>query len=153
MGDLRSELLEIRRQRGEVFPALAYETVAADRAAWPGLDSLIGVDWDDEVAGPKWRIEKIRKAMQSQMGVTYSKDSHQKSLDGYRGRSWFAIKREGGRPTWEPVEAVVSNPVMRKIVFAEMQREIEELVERYKHLEEFAPAMARALKRLEKPTG
>ena len=154
MGDLKSELLKIRAEHGFVNPRVAFDVVRADRAAWPALDGVVGEFWDNKDAAWEWACtERIRQAMNRAMGVTYSQDSGQRSLADYRGRSWFAIKSERGQPKWEPVEAVVSNPMLRKVVFAEMQREIDALVARYQHLEEFAPAMARALKRMEKSTG
>lgn len=154
MADLKAELLEIRRKHGYVNPRLAFEVVREDRAAWPALDSLVGDFWDNVDSAWEWACqERIRQGMKRLLGVTYSEESGAKSLNEYRGRSFYAIKQEGQEPVWEPVEAVVEDPVLKKIVLAEMERSINDLVGRYQHLQEFAPAMSRALKRLRAKAG
>lgn len=124
--NLRDQLQSIHDKHGRLTPALVL-----DEARDPQSPLHSRFEWDDTVAGEKWRQHQAHELIVS-VRVTYSMpDGEKREL-----RQFPAIRRESGY-VYEPLENVVEDAVMTKILMADMQREWQQLKRRYDHFEEF----------------
>lgn len=135
MSSLRDQLEEVRRIAGKLTPPAV---VAAARP----IDSTLHdrFEWDDTIAAEKYRHEQAAQLIRS-VKVTYVADER-----GPRTvRSYLAVRADEDATTREyvPTEEVVTDPLMRRIVLRDMERDIAILKARYGHLEEFAEILLR----------
>lgn len=123
---LRDQLQSIYDARGKLTPE-----VVVDEAREPSHPLHSRFEWDDSVAAEKWRHEQAHELITS-VRVSY-KDAGGKPREI---RQFHAIRREQGH-VYEPVENVLRDEVMTRILLADMEREWRALRKRYDQFSEF----------------
>lgn len=128
MSDLRGELENIRNKHGRLTPALVLEEARSSRHPLHAR-----FEWDDGVAGERYRLEQAHDLI-SEVRVSYSLSTgERRSVRGFHAVRASDVDQYD----YEPIEDVLADPFKRKIVLADMQRQIGELVARYEHIGEF----------------
>jgi hypothetical protein len=138
MTDLRSELTGIYQQHGELTPQIVVDEARQEDAPLHGR-----FEWDDSIAGEKYRLEQAARLIRT-VRIEYSSPQS----DEKRFIRAFSSLYESGEPErqgYAPTEEVLENPITRKILLGNMQRDINQLKKRYGHLAEFADMMRRAI--------
>lgn len=132
--DLRSRLNQIRAERGKLTPAVVAEE------AEPLDDPLHHhFDWDNDIAGPKWRLHQAHELIQSVKVVYRDKAGQPADV-----RAFHAIRGDDGW-RYEPAEEIVQDPLATKILLADMEREWRTLKRRYDKFDEFRVMVRRDL--------
>lgn len=123
---LRDHLQTIYDQHQRLTPKLVVDT--ARDTTHPLHDRF---EWDNSIAGEKWRIHQARDLIVSYK-ISYTK------RDGNPGqvRAWQSVRRPTGY-TYEPTEEVVKDPMATRILLADMEREWKALKDRYDRFDEF----------------
>lgn len=89
-------------------------------------------EWDDRVAGERYRIEQARVLIRS-FRITYRDDMNER----HEVRSYVSTLSETG-PVYRATEEVVSDDVARAVLLRALERDLNLLHRKYGHLEEFA---------------
>ena len=124
---LREQLLAIRAQAGELTPE------AVVHAATPVEHPLHErFEWDDRVAGHKYRVGQAAELIRS-VRIKFVRPS------GESGSVRGLIRDpSANRPVYDETDSVLSDPVAREVVLAQMRREWAAFQQRYSMFEEFA---------------
>lgn len=126
MSDLRSGLQRIYDDRGKLTPVDVLD------AATPEDHPLHAhFEWDDSIAGHKYRLVQAQDLIQS-VRIVYRKPTGEESSI----RAWTSVRRETGH-RYEPTEQIPNDDIATKIVLADMRREWEAFKRRYQHYDEF----------------
>ena len=128
MSDLRSELEAIREQYGKLTPK-----VVVSEARDPGHPLHSQFEWDDSVAGEKWRVHQARELIRS-VRVVYKEADDAGPEESVR--VYISLENEAEH-VYEPVEEVAQDPFMRQLALNKMQREWKALYNRYREFEGF----------------
>jgi hypothetical protein len=98
-------------------------------------------EWDDSIAGEAYRRVQAHDLIQSVMIVMRRDNGEETSV-----RAFHAVRRaDSVRPSYEPIEKVVDDPLMLAMVRADMERDIVSLKKRYERFEEFAELVRKHL--------
>lgn len=135
MNGLREQLEAVRAKRGELTPP-----GVVDEARDPAHPLHARFEWDNEVAGERYRLVQARELIQS-VRVTYT-NPRGKTSDV---RGFQSVRRESGW-VYEPSSEVAQDPVTRSVVLAEMEREWRSLHARYSQFEEFTAMVQASLR-------
>lgn len=134
MSDLRAELLAIREQAGRLTPLAVVE------AATPEDHPLHHrFEWDDKVAGHKYRLAQARELIRIVRERYVDKAGGSESV-----RFFHAIPDEQGM-AYQPLEDVVENDIATKVLLQSMEREWRSLLKRYQRFSEFRELVIRDL--------
>ena len=132
MSDLRTELLAIREQAGRLTPAVVVMAAAAEDHPLHGR-----FEWDDAVAGHKYRLSQARELIRV---------VREKYVDGNGSpesvRFFHAIPDEQGM-AYQPLDEVVENDIATKVLLQSMEREWRSLLKRYERFSEFRDMVLR----------
>lgn len=133
-GDLRSELLAIRKQYEELTPQ-----VVVDEARDPAHPLHSRFEWDDTVAGEAYRRQQARELIRSAKIVYKEADDNgpEQSV-----RAFVSIVNEN-KHVYEPTDEVAQDPFQRQLALNAMQREWKALYNRYKEFEGFIELVRR----------
>ena len=138
MADLRAELTGIYRRCGELTPQ-----IVVDEARPEGAPLHSRFEWDDAVAGEKYRLTQASALIRVvRIEYTTSESDEKKFIRA------FSSLHESGEPDrqgYAPTEEVLADPVTRQVLLRTMQRDIATLKKRYGHLAEFAEMMLAAI--------
>lgn len=136
MADLRDHLTAIRAEHG-VLTAPVVVGVARD----PGHPLHDRFEWDDTIAGERFREHQARELIRS-VRIKYTDD--QGGASDLRG---FVSVSRGDVPAREyvPVDEVATDPVLAALALRDAEREWRELLARYQHLEAFIAIVRRDL--------
>ena len=126
MADLRSELLAIRSEYGQLTPA---NVVEAARAEDHPLHSRF--EWDDGMAAEKYRLNQARQLIRV-VREKYT-DAGGRPADV---RTFHAIPRAEGM-AYEPLQEIIQDDLTSQILLRQMEREWRTLKARYEKLAEF----------------
>lgn len=126
--NIREQLQTIYDDNGRLTPAIVVD-VARDQDH--PLHSRF--EWDDAIAGESWRREQAAEIIRS-VRVVYRKPDSDQRLDV---RAFHAVAGPEGH-SYEPVDAVVNDPLLLQLVLRDMEREWRELHGRYSQFKEFA---------------
>ena len=129
MGTLREELLALYETRGELTPVMVVD-VARD----PKHPLHPRFEWDDTVAGEKYRVHQARQLIRSVRIRVIDEDDP--SLN-YDVRAYQMVRTSSGSHTYQPTEEVVQDPFVSRLILANMQREWQALRARYEQFHEF----------------
>lgn len=135
MSSLRDQLLAVRDEHGTLTPAVVIA------AATPEDSPLHGrYEWDDEIAGHKYRLVQAAEDIRSVRVVYAEGKQGPKSV-----RAFLAVRQDDDSPNREylPTEDVLADPMMRHLVLREMERDLATLKAKYGHLKEFADLLRR----------
>lgn len=127
MSNLRDQLKSIYETHGALTPKLVVDEA---RDAEHPLHARF--EWDDAVAGPKYREVQAAELIRS-VRIKYTP----KGSDEERDVRFFAsIPRPEGS-TYVPVEDVADDPFARELLLRQAEREWKAMRRRYAHLDEF----------------
>lgn len=138
MSDLRSQLTNLYQSRGELTPQIVVDEA---RPADSPLHSRF--EWDDEIAGEKYRLVQARQLIRAvRIEYTAPGSEERKFI-----RAFSSLHESGDseRAGYAPTEEVLENDVTRRLLLRNMERDITELKRRYGHLVEFAQMMQEAI--------
>lgn len=126
--NLRECLRAIHEDNGRVTPDLLVE------AATPADHPLHRrFEWDNAIAGPAYRRVQAAELIRS-VKVIYADP---KGAEPRTVREWVAPREASEPNTYQPVEVVAADPLMREMVLRQMEREWRDLKRRYAEFEEF----------------
>jgi hypothetical protein len=135
MSDLRSELTAIYRKRGELTPQSVVDEARPDGAP---LHSRF--EWDDSIAGEKYRIVQAQHLIRA-VKIEYTDAAGEKK----RVRGFFPIRDieedSSDKAGYSPTEDIVQDEVCLRILMRQLERDIADLKRKYGHLAEFANIM------------
>lgn len=137
MSNLRNELSRIYNEMGGMITPEAVVS-DAERESSP-LHNLF--EWDDEVAGGKYRLIQAAELIRS-VRVTYADGQ-----SGPRKVREYVSEWQCGAATsgvYKRTADVVRNDLSYTVLLQQMRREIDILKRRYGHLEEFAATIREA---------
>lgn len=125
--NLRDHLQSIYDEHGKLTPK-----IVVDEARDPNHPLHNRFEWDDGVAAEKYREDQARGLIRL-LRVTY------RNAEGERGcvRSYHSVRTQEGY-SYEPIEKITDNPMLTKILLADMRRDWQVLKRRYERFEEFA---------------
>lgn len=133
MSDLRTQLIEVRTTYGSLTPTHVVD------AARPIDHPLHGrFEWDDTIAGEKYRLGQAGELIRSVQIVFRRRDGERA-----RVREFHPVDRPAGIE-YEPIAEVAGDPVARAVLLADMRRDWATFQRRYEHLEEFIDLLAAA---------
>ncbi len=125
--DLRAELEAIHEQHGRLTPELVLDQARDKKHP---LHSRF--EWDNRIAGNRWRRYQAHELIQS-VRVKYV------AGDGREGdvRAFHAM-RSGDGFVYEAAETIATDPLQRTLLLREMERDWRALRSRYAHFAKFA---------------
>jgi hypothetical protein len=135
---LREALTAIYTDRGQLTPPIVVE-----EASNPQHPLHSRFEWDDAIAGPKYRERQAADMIRS-VRVRFTSPNSQEEIDVRA----FVSRREAGdmhavAAEYAPVEEIMLDDVARTILLRNMEREWQAFRRRYQHLKEFADLMLR----------
>ena len=126
-----AELLALKNADGVINPAKA--------VAWakdnPESQLHNSLEWDDSVAGHRWRLWQIRSLISVHI------------VDSDGGRRFVSLtidRKHDGSNGYRSLEDVVRRPDLREVMLADALAELERIQARYKRLAELAPVWEQA---------
>jgi hypothetical protein len=133
MTGLRDALTDIYRRHEALTPAIVVEEARPTGA--PLHDRF---EWDDSVAGEKYRQQQAADLIRS-VKITMGRDEEgPKTI-----REWVSVTRPDRPRSYEPLAEVVENDLSLRLVLQEMERDIAALRRKYGHLKEYVDLMRR----------
>jgi hypothetical protein len=132
VSSLRDQLQAIYESQGELT-ARGVVDVARD----PGHPLHARFEWDDSVAGDKYREIQAGELIRSVRVVDKTAEEAPCSV-----RAFHSVPQGSGR-SYKPIEEIMDDPVTREIVLREAEREWHELHRRYQHLAEWLQVVRR----------
>jgi hypothetical protein len=126
VSDLREELLAIRSEHGRLTPAAV--VAAATAKNHPLHDRF---EWDDKVAGHKYRLSQARELIRVVKEVYTDRQG-----DPERVRFFHSIPDAQGM-AYQPTDEVLTNEVATAVLLKSMEREWRALRKRYERFAEF----------------
>lgn len=134
MSDLRSILTGWYEKHGELTPQ-----VVVDEARPKGAPLHDRFEWNDKVAGEKYRLVQAQQIIRSvRIEFTNASTGERRFVRGFHSNHEVGDpERRGYRPT----EEIVEDDLALKLLLRELEREIADLKRKYGHLAEFADMM------------
>lgn len=133
MSSLRDELQAIYDAHGKLTPKIVVDEARDDEhPLHPQFE------WDDAVAGEKYRQHQARALIQS-VKIKYRNGDKLEEV-----RYFQSVRREDGH-SYEPTEKVIEDEVTREILLRDMEREWRQLLSRYSRFKEFVELVKRDL--------
>lgn len=134
MSGLRDQLQLVYEQMGKLTPQNVV-AVAAD----PGHPLHHRFEWDDSVAGARYRESQARELIRS-VRIVYQEPTETEPAKTTRA---FVAPRVPDRPNeYVPAEEVAQDPMLRALMLRQMRREWQEVKRRYASFEEFWETVA-----------
>ncbi|TDT31137.1 hypothetical protein [Naumannella halotolerans] len=128
MTNLREALQSIYDQRGQLTPALVVET--AKNTDHPLHHRF---EWNDEIAGPKYREVQARELIRS-VKITYAET---KGGVPKQVRAFVPPRQASAPNVYIPTGEALSDDFTRALVLREFERALIALKRQYGHLREF----------------
>lgn len=126
---LRDQMQAVYDEYGKLTPALVVE---AARPADHPLHHRF--EWDDAVAGPKFREVQASELIR-RVKVKF------REQDGRKPEGWVrefhAVRDEDGEHVYQPLDVVLSDPLTTRMVMRQMEHEWKALRRKYQDFEEF----------------
>lgn len=126
---LRDQLQEVYDKRGKLTPKLVLDT-----ARDPEHPLHSHFEWRDDVAAEKYRLDQARELIRS-VRVVYKAAGETEAQT--LGRAFHAVRDDDAEYRYEPAEVVAGDPLLSKLVMADMEREWRTLRRRYQQFAEF----------------
>lgn len=129
--DLRlAEVEAIRKKhRGHLTPRIVLEEARSHPDRFPRTHGYF--QWDDSKAAEAWRREQAHELI-SEFRVAYTKASGEPGSI----RHYHAVTTPKGHE-YRPYDEVLADPILRKVVLQDMERQVTELFERFENFKEF----------------
>lgn len=135
MSDLRSELLAIRAEHGRLTPHVVVEVAAAEDHPLHGR-----FEWDDSVAGHKYRLQQARDLIRVVREKYTDRSGNPEDV-----RFFHAVPREDGM-VYEPLPEIIGDELASRVLLQAMEREWRSLRKRYEKFSEFRELVLRDLR-------
>lgn len=131
--NLRDQLQAIYDEAGELRPR-----TVVDKAKDPSHPLHDRFEWDDKLAGEKYRLQQASDLIRS-VEWTYAE-----APDGApkRVRAFHSVNRVDG-PSYVPVQEIQQDPFLAKLTLQAAEREWKALHRKYGHLAEFMAVVQR----------
>jgi hypothetical protein len=129
MADLRTELSLLMEAHGRLTPQLVVDAARPDDAP---LHSRF--EWNDEIAGERYRLDQAREIIRS-VRVVYRDATTEERARSYR--MFSSAMTEEGR-AYLPTQAMLEDPFQRRLLIQTMRRDMAALHEKFQHLAEWA---------------
>lgn len=91
-------------------------------------------EWDDTVAGPKYREVQAADLIRS-VKVVYREATETEPARSTR--AWVATRSPDTPHGYEPIEKVAADPLLRAMTLRQMERDVRDLKRRYSEFDEF----------------
>ena len=131
---LIDQLEAIRLKHGDLN-----EMIVLDEARSPRHPLHNRFEWDDSVAGEKYRLSQAREMLR----VTFRPDPDAPTTL----RAFVAIKGEGvSKSSYTPTQEALEDPISRDILLKQMERDWTIFTARYEHMKEFDELLIREAK-------
>ena len=128
---IATELLKLRNNNGLINPS----AVVAWAQANPQSQLYGALEWDDKVAGERWRVSQVRHLI-----AMYVVD-----VEGSRQMVSLSIdRRHDGSNGYRPVGEVITQPTLREIMVQDALADLERVQARYSRLAELQSVWAEA---------
>lgn len=125
---LRDQLQRIHDEHGELTAALVVE------AARPKTSPLHNrFEWDNRAAGEQWRQHQAAELIRS-VKVVFREATETEEAGTVR--AYHAVRGPNGH-AYQPADKIAADPLTRRMVLADMEREWKALRRRYEHFSEF----------------
>lgn len=129
---VKKQLEDIYEAHGQLTPQLLVD--AARPADHPLHDRF---EWDNSVAGEKYREEQARSLIRTVRVVEVQGDTEITSV-----RAFHSVPGPQG-PSYVPLAEVVKDPIKAAIVLRTAEREWRQMFSRYKHLDDWVAMVQR----------
>lgn len=139
MSDLRTQLTGIYKRHGELTPQ-----IVVDEARPEGAPLHDRFEWDDSIAGEKYRLIQAQQLIRVVRSEYTTPGSDEKKFIRTFS-SLHEASEDGTQQGYAPTEEILENPMTRKLLLRNMERDIAVLKRRYSHLTEFAEMMQAAI--------
>jgi hypothetical protein len=131
MSDLREHLQAVYDRHGRLTASLVLE--AATPEASPLHDLF---EWDDSAAAEAYRLDQARRIIMA-VRVVYRDATETEPARSVR--AWHAVHAPEEEGRYEPAEKVAADPLLRRIVLRDMERDWLAFRRRYEQFAEFWP--------------
>lgn len=123
---LRSQLQALYEANGELSPALVVDSATPE-------DHPLHVyfEWDNAVAGPKYRILQAEDLIRS-IKVTYTDKRGEK-----QAVRWWHPVRNDAPGVYDPLDVISVNEISMAVLIRQADREWKQMKQRFGHLNEF----------------
>lgn len=138
MTGLRDELAGIYRREGRLTPELVVDEATPEGAALHHR-----FEWDNNVAGHKYRLVQARELIRSVL-VTYKESDE---LGPQQARAFVATYKPGDAESqgYVPTEEALADELTATLVLRAFERDLASLRRSYQHLSEFRSLIRREL--------
>lgn len=134
MSDLRTQLTGIYRKNGQLTPRIVVDEASQETSP---LHSRF--EWDDRIAGDKYRLTQAAQLIRvARIEYTAPGSEDRKFVRAFSSLHEIGDSERAG---YAPTEELIENPVTRKILLRNMERDIADLKRKYGHLNEFISIM------------
>lgn len=123
---LIEQLTEIRQAHGSLTPRLL-----VDLAQAPNHPLHSRFEWDDRIAGDKWRLEQAAQLLRVVYKPDPTKPTELRAFSVVRGE-------ESPVSEYVPTEEVLADPFARELLLRRMKTDWQVFKRRYDHMAEFA---------------
>lgn len=135
MSDLRTQLTGIYKQHGELTPQIVVDEARPQDAPLHNR-----FEWDNEIAGEKYRLVQAAQLIRA-VRIEYTTPGSEEKKFIRAFASLHESSDDGIREGYAPTEEILEDPMTRRILLRNMERDIAVLKKRYGHLQEFAQMM------------
>lgn len=126
---LRDHLQAIYDERGELTPALVVDVARDDRHP---LHTKF--EWNNTIAAERYRRQQAHELIKS-VRLTYQSP---KTGQPISIRAFHAVKQPNtNKFAYEPTQVIMQDPMVMRLLLAEMRRDWEAFKRRYEQFEEF----------------
>lgn len=126
---LRDHLQAIYDERGELTPALVVDVARDDRHPLH-----MRFEWNNTQAAERWRRQQAHELIKS-VRITYTSA---RTGGPISIRAFHAVKREDTKKyAYEPTAVIMQDPMVMRLLLAEMRRDWEAFKRRFEDFEEF----------------
>lgn len=126
MSGLRDQLQAIYQEQGRLTPA-----IVVDAARPKGSPLHSHFEWNDRIAGEAHRRQQAHDLIQSVRIIHNRDDKEPLSV-----RAFHAVRDSEGH-AYRPTDEIIDDPLLTKMLLADMQREWVTLHARYERFQEF----------------
>lgn len=125
---VRSELLKIHKRDSGITPQAVVQAARSEKSP---LHSHF--EWDDTVAGEKFRLDQARQLIRCEVTHVVGLDNLPRNV-----RAFVSVRpNEEAEQRYIPEEEARLNPFTRALVLQQMRSDIAALTRRYEHLSEY----------------
>jgi hypothetical protein len=136
--NLRDALEDVYGRRGKLTPQLVVDEARGQRTT-AGRFLHPHFEWDDAVAAEHYRYSQAQDMIQ-RVQIRYRKATSDESLSV---RAFYAVQHPEKGNVYEPLAAVVEDPMLKELVRADFERDWKTFKRRWEHLDYFLELISR----------